>query len=750
MTDRPPSRKTHITRVYGTNKKGEILPDMYADVERMDVIKSRTQTTEAQSQGVVRRLRWCDDPTKDDYDPKGNKNRKTEVLKVCDPEATEDVNDPDEWIPIRVIKSVKSTGGNGRGEEYQDNFLNEAVQSARVAKVRRVVGYATNIDRVAERAVDADPDLREYVVSSEQYTKDIETKDKGQYVEVEIPLSLRHRGNSLSVDVQARKTKLLNDYLIEESEPAKLTVRGNNDLNPPYRLDPFQNIVNINWGGLAVKFYERESHATLATLVPDTRKFTQSIWFRAPTKSVEAAKAEYIAWRDGPGAPRPLLCGIVPIMVSGPPTKQKQVNASGGETRTIGLTHSQDYLRSFGGIYTPTGSLVDHDNTVTLPAFTGETETVDPSYIGIDCTGDYPQLSINIVMPRGDAPTYEGTSAFGLGTTNNIPDGGLYLGSVGDGVLITDGPLAPNDDWYSDALDTTADIYLGQIPETYRTLQARRADAPFDNSDPDYNGQRVTPDHWHHLLLSLDVSEPVKTAGAFIVQEAISPPEGPAVGYTIISGSLATRETVGSRSSSVSKMYLAFDDVSLTRGELSCYHPQGHSDPNAIGPVNAYTVATDTAYDSTATSPINFGRIQTIRSVGAQGRYEYRPSGIPFAGGEDQDGFGFPTTGAYVDAVKEIELGEYQLFLGSALDTGVEENRRAFITDEGKPAALSKAAELVGRKPSVLVHGSGNWKKARDTGAIAAAAEPPSPEGTHDGRIETYRPNPSLHGEQGE
>ncbi|WP_063688824.1 hypothetical protein [Bradyrhizobium stylosanthis] len=748
-TNKPDSRKTHITRVYGTNKKGERLDDMWADVERTDVIKSKSQSSESQSQGIVRKLKWCDDRTKDDYNPKGNKTRKTEVLKVCDPETTTDVNNPDEWIPIRIIKSAKSTGGNGRGEDYQDHFLNTAVHSARMTKVRRIVGYETNIDELAQKAIDADPTLMEFVVDSQHYDKDLETKDQAQYIEVEIPLALKHRGNSLSVNGQAGRIKLLNQYLVDESEKATLKIKGKDDINPPYRLDPFQNIVNINWGGLAAKFYDRESHATLATLVPDAKKFTLSIWFRAPTKSIEAAQAEFSAWQAA-GGPRPLLCGVVPLVVFGPPTIQKEVDASGGETRTIGHTHSQDYLRSFGSIYTPTGGLIDHDNTVTLPAFTGATETVDPSYIGIDCTGDYPQLSINVVMPRGDAPAYEGTSTFGLATTQNIPDGGLYLGSVADGQLITDGPLSPSDDWYSDALDTTADIFLGQVPETYRTLQARRGGAPFDNSDPGYNGQRVTPDRWHHVLLSLDVSQPVKTAGGFIVQEAISPPEGPAVGYAVVSGSLATPATVGSRSTGVSRMCLAFDDVNLTGGALSCYHPQGHSDSNAVLTVNAYTVAIDTAYDSTTTSPINFGRIQTIHSVGKQGKYDYSPSGVPFAGGSDHDGFGFPTTGAYVDAVKEIELGEYQLFLDVALDSGLVENRRGFITDEGKPAPLSSAAELMGRKPSALVHGSGNWKKARDTGAIAAASEPPNPDGITSGRIEAYRPNPGLHGPLGE
>ncbi len=46
-----------------------------------------------------------------------------------------------------------------------------------------------------------------------------------------------------------RQTKLLNDYLIDESDPAKGEVIGVSGINPPYQLDPFQNIVNCQFAG---------------------------------------------------------------------------------------------------------------------------------------------------------------------------------------------------------------------------------------------------------------------------------------------------------------------------------------------------------------------------------------------------------------------------------------------------------------------------------------------------------------------
>jgi hypothetical protein len=33
------------------------------------------------------------------------------------------------------------------------------------------------------------------------------------------------------------------------------------DVDPPWRLDPLQNIINVSWGGLAVEFGEKDHDA---------------------------------------------------------------------------------------------------------------------------------------------------------------------------------------------------------------------------------------------------------------------------------------------------------------------------------------------------------------------------------------------------------------------------------------------------------------------------------------------------------
>lgn len=292
-TNAPKSRKTHVTRIFGTNKKKEILSDMWADVERIDDSRSKDKL-QGVRQTLRRKLKWRDDPKDtenyldpdlEDELPPGDerKTRKTVLVKVCDPETTEDFKDPEEWIPIRKIKRVRSKASsqhNNVRQTQMERLVNDDIQHSRVVEARRIVHYDTNIDDDAQKAYDDDPTTKAYVVKGKDYTKkngkddfegEEDTKDKDQWIEHEIVTKVIHKGNSVYYGNandpsaggtlsgrQVRKTKFLNQYLIEESEEAKLEKIGENDVDPPYRLDPFQNIVNINWGGDSVEFLDRE------------------------------------------------------------------------------------------------------------------------------------------------------------------------------------------------------------------------------------------------------------------------------------------------------------------------------------------------------------------------------------------------------------------------------------------------------------------------------------------------------------
>jgi len=259
LTDAPISRKTHITRLVGTNKNGDVLQDIWVDLERIEIAKSRTQTPDGVSQGLQRKFLWADDPDDGDtYNEDGPPSRITTIVKVCDVENEVDPNDPEEWIPVRAIKALKASGGDGTGQNYMDRLVNEALQrasltDARKVTVRRIVHYDTNIDDAAQKAFDADPTRKAYVVSGDQYQVDTTTKNKDQYVEHEIIEYLKHKtdeGTEEGGVTRGVQTKLLNDHLVEQSDESTGAVVGNNGINPPYRLDPYQNIVNVKFATL--------------------------------------------------------------------------------------------------------------------------------------------------------------------------------------------------------------------------------------------------------------------------------------------------------------------------------------------------------------------------------------------------------------------------------------------------------------------------------------------------------------------
>jgi len=258
VTNAPHSRQTHVVRIVGTNKNGDVLQDIWADVERMDIAKNTTQSTDGYWQGLQRKFRWSDDPDADGYNEEGTPSRSTVIVKVCSPDET-DVNDPEVWIPIRVIKSLKASGGSTGDQNYQERLLNDELNDTRKVTVRRIVHYDANIDDEAQAAFDDDPERKAFVVPGGKYEKDTSTKDDGQFVEHEIIEFLKHRSNERKegVDVyRGVQTKLLNQYLIDESDEPDGEVVGKDGINPPYRLDPYQNIVNINFGD-AAEFYDK-------------------------------------------------------------------------------------------------------------------------------------------------------------------------------------------------------------------------------------------------------------------------------------------------------------------------------------------------------------------------------------------------------------------------------------------------------------------------------------------------------------
>jgi hypothetical protein len=82
--------------------------------------------------------------------------------------------------------------------------------------------------------------------------------DKGDYVEHEVAKKFgsqaTHHWLETSGDDLRTTFLLKNDFLIDASDAAVLDKVGPDNHNPPWRLSPFQNIINCQLGGLAVEF----------------------------------------------------------------------------------------------------------------------------------------------------------------------------------------------------------------------------------------------------------------------------------------------------------------------------------------------------------------------------------------------------------------------------------------------------------------------------------------------------------------
>jgi hypothetical protein len=489
----------------------------------------------------------------------------------------------------------------------------------------------------------------------------------------------------------------------------------------------------------------------------DSKKLVFSLWFRIPAESLEATQAEWAAW-DGNWETRKPLTGILPLVVFGPPAKQKMTDFV---PKTIGQFEGFANVNWTDGFGAPdcinSGWVVSHETgpqpfQISTWIENEETRPLDPSYIGIDVTGPYPALSVNIVMPDTDVPYVSGLwsqqESFSIsGVVPSFAGGGIcpgapdtFVGAFGLQMrVVTNSPI-------SSVLSQT-NIFSGQSvliptrPEMFRTLPSARvgdsAGVGFFNdiADGGFGGQRVTPDHWHHLLLSIDLSNGVSTKGAQVTETRnLDPMTGLTSGTT--SGEGATIPGQGSRTQSACKMWISFDDVNLTGENLSAYYPHGYGDPNGVVTVTGLFTATDTTFNvSDHVYDIN-GTDNRTYQIWEAPTYTYVPSAIPFGSSP----IGIPTQAEQTDAFKVVEMADLQIFVNKTLNTSSVSARRAFISNDGKPVSPKKAEDLLG-KPVILLHGSGNWIKGKNTGSDDTPIHP-------SGEIVRYSPPPSLHGDQ--
>lgn len=771
-TKAPKSRKTHVTRIFGTNKKKEVLQDIWADVERIDESRFTGNTRGFGRQGLKRKFRWRDDPkdTGEYLDPDlesaappGSRKRVTELVKVCSPDE-KDLNNPVEWIPIRRIKRIRSRANSQKNNTRQAQFekwVNDELQHARVVEKRRILHYDTNIDKDAEKACKDDPTLKAYVVKASEYTRNDgkdgteDTKDDSQYVEHEIVTKVIHRGNGVYYgngnepsDVlpngrQVKKTKYQNQYLIDDSEPAKLEKLGTNDFDPPYRLDPFQNIINVQLGGLAVEFLDKsekdgggiQSYLEMLDGIPDMDKGLISVWVRVPGRT--AAKLN-----TAPADPTKRIQGI-PIMTFGKSYESYTVATRTGSSYTVKEYH-YSFLYNDGAC-----DIVDvgSDDKSIYNGSKYEKDNDTPVKLGNSFIGFRPGDTDNVKLAiRLQTDTFgTGKNLFFKGSYK-VND---YQGFSTGGVFTEPFPSTvthycyPQDAWDSGFGCITGVVKPGMENKIHQNIVDDSNSTLWKEKDgPDYFEPTlnipITVNEWHHFIISFDLTKASKGTGSLTT---ITAPSGCVNPNTSTSVTNAVKTITNP-----CKLYISIDDENIKgAGKLNADYPQFASSFGDNGIASKQVINAAGAQNTSNPGPYrhwfltNHLRIETADSVGMP-EYTYKPGKIRARGQK----LGIPVFEALANEFFDIEMAELQVFKDVVGITSELNVRRAFITEEGKPNRDYRDAEAMFGKPVLRLHGSGNWKKGRNTGTGDDLTKNAS------GEIIVYKPNPNLHGDQGD
>jgi hypothetical protein len=254
-------RRSHVVRIYKDDDPGS---GVWVDVERVDKLTFETGSGLLYEKYIFN-YDWS---VFDPEDP--NTVEKKEIKNPNDDSLTIKV-------PIRRVATLEA--GNGLTYQRASHIYgNDPDNLTRVAHTRRVDHYD-----IPDNALDQDkqppPDPTDYINAV-----DLNSKDDGQYIEVEvIARFISTSGAGLTWQKHIWNLGLANDPLLQFGNDDWLAQLDSNesdtsDVDPPWRLDPLQNIVNISWGAdvivvfVAASPFETQPAATYTPKVDDNGK----------------------------------------------------------------------------------------------------------------------------------------------------------------------------------------------------------------------------------------------------------------------------------------------------------------------------------------------------------------------------------------------------------------------------------------------------------------------------------------------
>jgi hypothetical protein len=721
-----------------------------------------------------------------DADTATNPGRKTHILKLYDPEnPPDDPLDPETFIAVPVIDSMTVSGWAGANlllnaqptAEGNNNpqvdfgsgivltFVNnwDGTQDAVDKTSRKVKNVRVdNHDTSADDQLTSD-DGTPRKVDSSQYQilddGDQHVANKDNYIETELINSFVQTARGLSgsqaisftTDLQhaldSQQGVLFNINFTNQTVEDAQGMNSTNDPIYPFRLDPFQTIVNVNWGGLAVQFLNADDGNGMGELesddtVPEHTEAIMSFWYHVEQKDIDA----WVPPSDpqttiGSSRIFPLITwgkeGAGPKPVELVTRREKVLHSEGkvwpggsGYPPPLGMrlpdtveclatfvfeTHPLCILQRTTHTWVPydsTGYISsDHyENFTVLVAGTGTPDKKPPCYIGFDQLGF---LTINLESDKTPDVTQNFSWNEDVASPGNIigSDQFYMVGTTTFTEYLT--IFTPFGEWFGgdlhpvqvDSQSFTDIAYAHTDISALVTTQTGTLN--FGNGPPD---GRPLKGQWHHVLLSYKL-------GTCATHGQVSEngfPDFPNGGVDI-----------SAQVDSALKVYLAVDDHNYTKYDLSNVWTGNDGKPNDVITGDA------TAYALSEVDPTRFRGPPPFTPPPAKFSLNFK---IP------EGKIGIPAITNYLKDILSVEMAEFQMWIGQSFDTGDVSNRRLFIDDNGKPVRPSIAEKALG-KPFRRLHGSGKWIKGHDTGDDGA-------DWTPKGTIKKWRPDPSLDGKQ--
>lgn len=239
-------RRSHVVRIYKDDDKDS---DSWIDVERIDHLVFEMNA------GPLYIKQFFNFDWKS-FDPKDTKT--TQKKKVFAPGSDPKDKDADfVEVPIRrAIGMEANTGFEYQKSTYKLKNNSGEDQVNRKIKVRKVGHF--DVDSIDNKGQPPSKP-QDYVDAINK-----ESKDEDNALEVEVIVSFyTEHGKGYTFKRHIWNLHSEEDITLIFDGNVKKWVKssGDGDIDPPWRLDPLQNIVNHNFGGLAVIFGEKDKDA---------------------------------------------------------------------------------------------------------------------------------------------------------------------------------------------------------------------------------------------------------------------------------------------------------------------------------------------------------------------------------------------------------------------------------------------------------------------------------------------------------